>query len=99
MKLGDKVTVATVLYRREKPNLTGYGCLKYWDRRTIKAREGIYIGKRTLSNGSRVWHGSEEGFEYNPQEYLQAALVVFSERERPVLVPMDALGLNDYLRR
>lgn len=49
---------------------------------TIK---GVYIGYRTLSNGTRRWYG-DEGFVFTPEEYFEAWLVVIGERLRPVFV-------------
>ena len=90
MKLGDKVTCSAV-YRRYADYSVRGGVGKNWSRWAYGPRNGIYIGTRTLSNGVRVWEGSEEGMSYTPKEYLRAALVVFSTREKPMLVPLDAI--------
>jgi hypothetical protein len=54
-------------------------------------REGLYIGKRTLSNGHVGYVGEDDDYVYTADEYFTAALVVFNEHTRPVLVPLDAL--------
>lgn len=66
---------------------------KLWMRTPIAPREAIYIGKRTLSDGKRETEDVGEGviYIYWPERYFSAALVVFNERERPALVPWDAL--------
>ena len=68
-----------------------YGEDVFWECQVIPGREGIYIGKRTLSNGIRVWEGAMEEFSYSPSIYFGVALVVFSPRENPVYVPLDCL--------
>jgi len=91
MKLGDRVTCIAVLWRRTRYPDSGRRQWKYWDTKLITPREGIYIGTRTLFNGEREYIGSEEGVAFYPREHFRAALVVFSERENPVLVPIDGL--------
>ena len=51
---------------------------------------GMVIGLRTLSNGF-IDYNSDYGYIYNPTEYLQAALVAFDLRRKPILVPLDAV--------
>lgn len=70
-----------------------------WAQERSDTREGLYIGWRTLSDGrfcsptvSYSFDPTEyDGPEYIPSRVFKAALVVFSEREKPVLVPLDAL--------
>lgn len=91
MKLGDKVTVSAVLHRRqEHTHDHKWGVRKFWDAWEITPRTGLYIGGRTLSNGRR-WYEDEAGAVYEPESYFRAALVVFSGREKPVLVPLDCM--------
>jgi hypothetical protein len=91
VKLGDKVTVSAVLHRRQEyKGDRKWGVHKYWDAWEITPRAGLYIGGRTLSNGQR-WYEDEVGAVYEPETYFRAALVVFSEREKPVFVPLDQL--------
>lgn len=90
-RFGSRVICSAKLVRRQRYKSDGYGTDKYWHEQAIQPREGIYIGMRHLSNGVRIWIGSEEGWSYEPREYITAALVVFNERENPMLVPLSAL--------
>ena len=89
MQLGDRVLCSAVLWRRTEVR-SRQNDRKYWDTKTIEPREGVYIGMRTLANGERWWE-DEVGYVFEPKEHFRAALVVFSERENPVLIPLDAL--------
>lgn len=87
---GATVTVSQIYRRRTRIGERNTD-EKYWDVWAIKPRTALYIGARTLSNGVR-WYEQEVGMVYEPRgERIRAALVVFSARERPVLVPFDAL--------
>jgi hypothetical protein len=85
---GATVTVISMLKRRCK------GYEKYWEPTPITPRKGILIGYRNLSNGVRDWE-SEVGYIYTPKKYLRAAVVVFSDRENPVYVPVSAMEAGD----
>jgi len=89
MKLGDKVICTAVLKRRTQ-TIRGWHMKKFWEPRAIKPRGGVYIGLRHLANGER-WIEDEVGYVFETKERLRAALVVFSTRENPVLVPLDAM--------
>jgi hypothetical protein len=88
---GDLVTVYAVLKRRRRHLERGQGERKYWQPWPINKRTGLYIGYRTLYDGRVDWIDSEAGTVFYPESHFQAALVVFSERERPALVPFDKL--------
>lgn len=91
---GTRVRVKAVLKRRELRSSV-HGTRKFWQSRTLeKPRSGLYIGYRTLYDGE-VKIGDYEMPEFHPESHGQAALVVFSERERPVFVPFDALEVYD----
>jgi hypothetical protein len=90
LELGTVVQFSQT-YSRHGKNRIGYGIDKYWRRNDNTTHTGIVVGIRTISNGTRKWVGSEEGYEYTPTEYLQAALVAFDLRRKPVLVPIDAV--------
>lgn len=90
LELGTPVQF-TAIYIRCNANTGSYRVRKYWYAKECKPRTGLIVGIRTLSNGTREWIDSEKGYEYNPIEYLQAALVVFDMRRKPVLVPIDAI--------
>lgn len=80
--LGKHLVVSEILVR--KTNSEGY---KYWEAKQLeKKRTAILIGYRTLSNGYRRWQGSQEGYTYEPKEYIKVRLVVFSTREKPVYI-------------
>lgn len=89
MKLGDKVTCTAILHRKMKI-IKGWHAEKFWRADPIEPRQGLYIGARTLANGER-WIEDEVGYVFEAKERFRAALVVFSARENPVLVPFDAL--------
>ena len=59
-------------------------------RREPVTREGIYIGYRTVNDGTSEWIGSEEGCVYTAYQSYRVAVVVLGERENPVYVfPSD----------
>jgi hypothetical protein len=53
----------------------------------IKPRQGIYLGKRTLWNGTRIFE-HEVGNIFEPEHHLRAMVVCFSEHENPVYAPI-----------
>jgi hypothetical protein len=85
MKLGTRVT-CTARYVRSRTHKH-----RNWYAMSMKAREGMYIGTRTLANGTAEWEGEDEGMVFQADEYFRVALVVFSERENPVYVPLAAI--------
>lgn len=84
---GSTVTCTAKLVRKTR-NTRGWGADKVWEVEIIPPRLGIYIGYRTLVNGRREVE-DEMGYVFEPKEYFRAALVVFSARTKPVLVPMS----------
>ena len=63
-----------------------------WHAVTVNERDGIYIGKRSLANGEIQWDDDPGGAGFHAdKERIAAALVVYSERRNPVLVPFDAV--------
>lgn len=97
ISFGSTVTTTAMYLRRQKRE--GYGTQKFWEAAPTAPRTGIFIGWRTISDGRRVWEGSEEGFSYSPSSYLRAALVVFTPRTKPVLVPVDQIRKEDKMTR
>lgn len=89
MNLGDKV-ICTAKFVRVTRVRRGYSADKVWEAWPTPPRTGTYIGYRTLANGRREFE-EEVGYIFEPKEHFRAALVVFSERTKPVLVPVDAL--------
>lgn len=90
MNLGDMVTCTAILRRRQRA-LRGWSAEKFWESCTIEPRQAVFLGLRTLSNGRRDVE-DEVGYVYEPREYFQVALVVFSARENPVYAPLAALA-------
>lgn len=90
LELGTFVQFSAT-YIRCSANTGSYRVRKYWHTKQCKSRTGVLVGMRTLSNGLRGWIDSEEGYDYNPTEYLQAVLVAFDIHRKPVLVPIDAV--------
>jgi hypothetical protein len=95
---GATVTVRSTLHRRYRSEIRNdrYGGtyraeLKVWEEKATEPRQGLLIGYRNLSNGTREYD-SECGYLYIPKEYFRAAVVVFSERENPVYVPISGLA-------
>ena len=97
MKLGDALTITQVYKRRDRSrwnDRTHHAqTLKVWEPWSIKPRQAIFLGWRTLSNGVRHWE-DEVGGVFTPDKdgYIKAALVCFSTTENPVYVPVDALA-------
>lgn len=98
MKLGDMLTITQVYQRRTRYER----CLsrqqhstrmRVWEAADIKPRQAIFLGLRTLCNGSSEWE-NEVGYVFDPDKdgYIKAALVCFSTKENPVYVPVEAMS-------
>lgn len=94
MKLGDDLTVDRVYRRCTRYRTSEHGSwnvtLKVWEATSIEPRVGIYLGQRTLWNGTRTWE-DEVGNVFEPEEHIKALLVCFSTHENPVYVPIDVI--------
>lgn len=91
MELGDKVKTTARLDRRTRSAGEGRGWnRKQWERTNHEEKQGVFIGTRTLQNGTRFWE-SECGWCWDKESHFEAALVVFNERQSPVHVPLDAV--------
>ena len=92
MKLGDEITANRVYVRHTRSRPSTHGAwsvtVKVWEAESINPRTGIYLGKRTLWNGTRTWE-DEVGNGFEPEEHIQALLVCFSTNENPVYVPIE----------
>lgn len=90
---GARVNVSAVYKRRQRYSDDRSGTwLKWWDaQRLTEPRPALYIGYRTLYDGRSDYLGPEEGTAFYPDRHYRAALVVFNERSRPVLAPMDGI--------
>lgn len=98
MKLGDALTVTQVYRRRTRYRPSAHGSwnvtIKVWETEQINPRAGIYLGTRTIWNGTRTWE-DEVGNIFEPEEHIKAALVCFSTHENPVYVPVPEERAND----
>lgn len=63
---------------------------KYWDEVQGSVKEGIFLGYRTLHNGTSEWE-SEVGYIFDSHESFKAALVCPSDKKNPVYVPLHAI--------
>ena len=88
MKFGDWITFDAML-KRVKKKREGE-VYKSWEQEESGVTPGIFLGYRTLANGYRGYD-SEDGVYFIPKEYFRAALVAFSSRHNPVLVPLDRI--------
>lgn len=86
MKFGDWITFDATLKRVRKRREDGV--YKSWEQEESGVTPGIFLGYRTLTNGYRDSY-ADGGFRFIPKEHFRAALVAFSERYNPVLVPLD----------
>lgn len=97
--LGTKVRFRTFLIRgtleSRRENFSGYYRDKVWFPTDGPIREGIVVGKRTLSNGEREWE-DEVGYSYTAKSHFPAYLVAFDLRLTPLFVrPEDLEVLDD----
>lgn len=92
MKLGDEITVTQVYHRRTKYERRQHydTRMKVWEAQPIKPRQAIFLGLRTLCNGSSEWE-DEVGYVFDPDKggHFKAMLVCFSTKENPVYVPFS----------
>lgn len=96
MKFGKTVNVCRV-YERRMRYRSNVGRpadrVKEWQVVDVAPREAIYLGERTLANGTTDWW-AEEGITFTPDKegYFRAALVCFSAHENPVYAPLDSIS-------
>lgn len=84
---GNGVSTGKVLVRRTDVH-DGYS-VKVWSREDRIITGGIFLGFRTLSNGSKYFD-SEYGWIYTPKKHFRAALVSPGPNRSPVYVmPKD----------
>lgn len=89
-KLGQWGTVKAVLVRKQRV-VSNDVTRKYWERVEIEPQRGLYIGHRTLHDGTRTWENEEVGYSFSPDGTHKIALVVFA----PQLTPRRVL-LEDF---
>jgi hypothetical protein len=90
-ELGQRVRFTTHLVRGWGGEATQHGSNKVWAPQPIVGsatppREGIIVGKRTLSNGWFAYGGYEDPGIYTAKEHFQAWMVVTDLRSAPVHV-------------
>ena len=56
--------------------------------------DGLFLGMRTLRNGTRYWL-DEAGYVFEPKEYIQTALISQDSTSNPFYVPLDCLEVVD----
>ena len=63
---------------------------KIWEKWPYSTGHGLFLGVRTLSNGTReFWE--DEGYTFIPKEYFRVALICPSTTKNPVYVPLDCI--------
>lgn len=87
-KLGQRVVIAEYveldrMQSGQRPYLTYWGKPFYVKPVSL---EGVYVGYRTLRNGSVIYNGPEEGNEFCCTDVFEAWLVVIHERENHIRV-------------
>ena len=63
---------------------------KVWEQEPYDCRGAIFLGIRTLKNGTREFD-NEYGWSFNPKEYFKAALICPTDKINPVFVPLDCI--------
>ncbi len=91
MTLGQAITFSATLHRKIERGRQADRLA--WHAQRHAPRDGIYLGTRTLSDGTRLWESDEVGYIFSPNAYHTAALVAFSLTRNPVYVPMDAITI------
>jgi|SRR5690606_31994700 len=64
---------------------------KYWKEKDAYISNGIFLGLRSLSNGTS--EPDEYGYQFSAHESFKAALVCPGHNLNPVYVPLDAIEL------
>lgn len=97
LKFGERVRACCYLkrvceyrQRRMYSGLEKKQPYKLWKEVPITDREGLFLGFRTLSNGFIFWE-SEVGYIFESDKSFRVALVIFSERENPIYVPLQSI--------
>lgn len=94
-RFGDWVTY-NKSYRRSERKVTHkepyrVDYMRFWDTSHLKEPiRALYIGTRTLANGTVDW-SEDEGNYFKATEHIQAALVCRNARANPIYVPIDCL--------
>lgn len=94
-KLGDRVIVGAI-YRRKKQHgeRASSRAYKSWQANPIAPCKALFIGWRTLANGYSTYD-SDDVTIFTAEHHFKAALVVFDERTKPVLVPFSTIEIDE----
>lgn len=96
--LGTKVRFHTYLRRgtleSRRENFSGYYRDKVWFPTDGPIREGIVVGRRTLSNGQREWE-DEVGYSYTPTASFPAYIVAYDLHRAHINVRPEDLEIID----
>jgi len=96
MKFGQRVGFTHKLERKlrrepyEVGGLTFHRTWKEWKRIVCPTASGIFIGERTLSNGTVAFE-TDWGWIYKHDHSFRVALVAPNSRENPVYVPLTCI--------
>lgn len=90
MTLGQAVTFSATLQRKIERGR--HADRLAWHAQQHEPRAGIYLGTRTLSDGTRLWESEEVGYIFSPTAYHTVVLVAYSLTRNPVYVPLNAVS-------
>jgi hypothetical protein len=82
MKYGNRIKIKKV-YRAFR-----HGQEKIWKQSDFKREDCIFLGYRTIKNGS-ICYDSEYGNYFVPSEYIRVMLVSINAKENPIYVPLE----------
>lgn len=81
---GDKIAV------NEKYVRVYENGMKIWKSVKCDLNNCIYLGTRTLSNGS-IRYSWDDGTDYRPTTHFPAAIICPSDKHNPIYVPINAM--------
>ena len=91
---GDRVNCTHRFVRKERrvENKNGYGSTswKIWGKKSYSVSSGIFLGYRTLKDGTRNFK-YDAGWIFTPKKYFKAALICPTDKINPVFVPLDCI--------
>lgn len=101
LALGQRVKFTRHLHRRARTEDGARRTVKRWEPEGYPGqpepewREGVVVGRRTLSNGHVTWGGWEDPGEYQGVHYFRAYLIAYDLTRKPVLVlPEHMKGID-----
>ena len=90
MDIGDKIMINSRLYRTGTLRFKGYD--KKWESTKIVAKQVIFLGWRTLSNGAVII--DEDCKIYQPKEHFKVALVKAYDNTNPFYVLAEEIEVK-----